>query len=308
MRKLFFFLAALLPLLAPSCQPGKVDPLPVMSFNVRYGTAKDGDHVWENRKDAACAMILDQRPAVFGVQEALDFQLTYPTATTEEMDSYWDLPFTKLPHPRYKGKRIPAYDMIKFSVCTHRGCFGGCNFCTIAAHQGKFISSRSEASILKEVRALNNLPDFAGNISDVGAPTANMYGMHGKNQEICAKCKRRSCLFPARCPNLDCDHTRLLDLYHRIDSTKGIRHSYIGSGIRYDLFLTEDGFVDESSKPYLKERACAFPTSRFPTSFRFPAMWSSAPSSRSRSGTRPAATTWTCSRPGRPSSCTASSR
>ena len=177
----------------------------------------------------------------------------YPTATTEEMDSFWDLPFTKLPHPRYKGKRIPAYDMIKFSVCTHRGCFGGCNFCTIAAHQGKFISSRSEASILKEVKALNNLPDFAGNISDVGAPTANMYGMHGKNQEICAKCKRRSCLFPVRCPNLDCSHTRLLNLYQKIDATKGIRHSYIGSGIRYDLFLTEDGFVDDSSKPYLKE-------------------------------------------------------
>ncbi|MBR3096582.1 MAG: YgiQ family radical SAM protein, partial [Bacteroidales bacterium] len=177
----------------------------------------------------------------------------YPVATTEEMDSFWDLPFTKLPHPRYKGKRIPAYDMIKFSVNTHRGCFGGCNFCTIAAHQGKFISSRSEASILKEVRELNKLPDFAGNISDVGAPTANMYGMHGKNQEICAKCKRRSCLYPARCPNLDCDHTRLLELYHKIDSTKGIRHSYIGSGIRYDLFLTEKGFVDESSRPYLKE-------------------------------------------------------
>ena len=177
----------------------------------------------------------------------------YPTATTEEMDSFWDLPFTKLPHPRYKGHRIPAYDMIKFSVNTHRGCFGGCNFCTIAAHQGKFISSRSEASILKEVLELNKLPDFAGNISDVGAPTANMYGMHGKNQEICAKCRRRSCLFPARCPNLDTDHTRLLNLYHRIDATKGIRHSYIGSGIRYDLFLTEDGFVDPSSKPYLKE-------------------------------------------------------
>ena len=177
----------------------------------------------------------------------------FPVATTEEMDSFWDLPFTKLPHPRYKGKRIPAYDMIKFSVNTHRGCFGGCNFCTIAAHQGKFISSRSEASILKEVRELNKLPDFAGNISDVGAPTANMYGMHGKNQDICAKCKRRSCLFPARCPNLNCDHTRLLELYHKIDSTKGIRHSYIGSGIRYDLFLTEKGFVDESSRPYLKE-------------------------------------------------------
>jgi uncharacterized radical SAM protein YgiQ len=177
----------------------------------------------------------------------------FPVATTEEMDSFWDLPFTKLPHPRYKGKRIPAYDMIKFSVNTHRGCFGGCNFCTIAAHQGKFISSRSEASILKEVRELNQLPDFAGNISDVGAPTANMYGMHGKNQDICAKCKRRSCLYPARCPNLNCDHTRLLELYHKIDSTKGIRHSYIGSGIRYDLFLTEKGFVDESSRPYLKE-------------------------------------------------------
>ena len=176
----------------------------------------------------------------------------YPPATQEEMDSFWDLPFTKLPHPRYKGKRIPAYDMIKFSVNTHRGCFGGCNFCTIAAHQGKFIQSRSEASILKEVKELNNLPDFAGNISDVGAPTANMYGMHGKNLDICDKCKRRSCLFPARCPNLDCDHTRLMELYKKIDSTKGIRHSYIGSGIRYDLFLTEDGFVDNSSKPYLK--------------------------------------------------------
>ena len=176
----------------------------------------------------------------------------FPTATTQEMDSFWDLPFTKLPHPRYKGKRIPAYDMIKFSVNTHRGCFGGCNFCTIAAHQGKFISSRSEESILKEVKQLNSLPDFAGNISDVGAPTANMYGMHGKNPELCDKCKRRSCLFPRRCPNLDCDHSRLMELYRRIDATPGIRHSYIGSGIRYDLFLTEDGFVDGSSAPYLK--------------------------------------------------------
>lgn len=176
----------------------------------------------------------------------------YPPATTEEMDSFWDLPFTKLPHPRYKGKRIPAYDMIKFSVNTHRGCFGGCNFCTIAAHQGKFIQSRSEKSILKEVSALNALPGFAGNISDVGAPTANMYGMHGKKLELCDKCRRRSCLFPQRCPNLECDHTRLMELYKRIDATQGIRHSYIGSGIRYDLFLTEDGFVDSSSKPYLK--------------------------------------------------------
>jgi len=177
----------------------------------------------------------------------------YPPATTEEMDSFWDLPFTKLPHPRYNGKRIPAYDMIRFSINTHRGCFGGCNFCTIAAHQGKFIQSRSEASILKEVKALNDIPGFAGNISDVGAPTANMYGMHGKDESICDKCKRRSCLFPAPCPNLDRSHARLLKLYHRIDSVKGIRHSYIGSGIRYDLFLNEKGYVDDTSKPYLKE-------------------------------------------------------
>ncbi len=177
----------------------------------------------------------------------------FPPATQEEMDSFWDLPFTKLPHPRYAGKRIPAYDMIKFSVCTHRGCFGGCNFCTIAAHQGKFITSRSEKSILQEVKALNDLPGFAGNISDVGAPTANMYGMHGRDESLCAKCRRRSCLFPAPCKNLNRDHTRLLDLYHKIDSTKGIRHSYIGSGIRYDLFLSEDGFVDESSRPYFRE-------------------------------------------------------
>ena len=177
----------------------------------------------------------------------------FPPATEQEMDSFWDLPFTKLPHPRYAGKRIPAYDMIKFSVCTHRGCFGGCNFCTIAAHQGKFITSRSEKSILQEVRQLNALPGFAGNISDVGAPTANMYGMGGRDRDLCAKCRRRSCLFPAPCRNLDRDHTRLLDLYHKIDATKGIRHSYIGSGIRYDLFLDEDGFVDPSSRPYFRE-------------------------------------------------------
>ena len=178
---------------------------------------------------------------------------TLPPATTQEMDSFWDLPFTKLPHPRYKGKRIPAYDMIKFSVNTHRGCFGGCNFCTIAAHQGKFIQSRSEESILKEIAELNNLPGFAGNISDVGAPTANMYGMHGKDVSICERCRRKSCLFPSPCKNLDRSHERLLRLYSRIAAVKGIRHAYIGSGIRYDLFLDEKGFVDETSRPYLKE-------------------------------------------------------
>ena len=178
---------------------------------------------------------------------------TWPPATQEEMDSFWDLPFTKLPHPRYKGKHIPAFEMIKFSVNTHRGCFGGCNFCTIAAHQGKFIQSRSEESIIKEIAELNNLPGFAGNISDVGAPTANMYGMKGKNPELCSKCRRKSCLFPSPCKNMDRSHERLLKLYERIAKVKGIRHAYIGSGIRYDLFLDEKGFVDETSYPYLKE-------------------------------------------------------
>ena len=177
----------------------------------------------------------------------------YPPATTEEMDACWDLPFTKLPHPRYQGKRIPAYDMIKDSIITHRGCFGGCNFCTIAAHQGKFIQSRSEKSILDEVRRLAAMPEFHGNISDLGAPTANMYGMHGKNLELCAKCRRQSCLFPGPCPNLDRSHKRVLELYRQVDAVKGVRHSYIGSGVRYDLFLDEKGFIDETGKPYLRE-------------------------------------------------------
>ena len=178
---------------------------------------------------------------------------SYPPATEEQMDSFWDLPFTKLPHPRYKGKHIPAFEMIKFSINTHRGCFGGCNFCTIAAHQGKFIQSRSEESIIKEISALPLLPGFAGNISDVGAPTANMYGMKGRNPELCAKCRRKSCLYPSPCKNMDRSHERLLKLYERIAKVKGIKHAYIGSGIRYDLFLDERGFVDETSYPYLKE-------------------------------------------------------
>ena len=177
----------------------------------------------------------------------------YPPATEAEMDSFWDLPFTKLPHPRYKGKRIPAYDMIKYSVITHRGCFGGCSFCTIAAHQGKFIQSRSEESVCKEVRELRSVPGFAGNISDLGAPTANMYGMGGKDKSICAVCRRKSCLFPKPCPNLDRSHERLLGLYDKVLSVKGIRHAYIGSGIRYDLFLDEKGFTSGTSRKYFKE-------------------------------------------------------
>ena len=177
---------------------------------------------------------------------------TFAPASTEEMDSYWDLPFTKLPHPRYKGKRIPAYDMIKDSIITHRGCFGGCNFCTIAAHQGKFIQSRSEESIVKEVKKLAAMPEFHGNISDLGAPTANMYGMTGKDKSKCEICRRKSCLFPAPCRNLDRDHTRVLGMYDKVMAVKGVRHAYIGSGVRYDLFLDENGFIDDSGKPYLR--------------------------------------------------------
>ncbi len=178
----------------------------------------------------------------------------FPPATEAEMDSFWDLPFTKLPHPRYKDKRIPAYDMIKYSINTHRGCFGGCNFCTIAAHQGKFIQCRSEQSIVREVAALRTLPGFAGNISDLGAPTANMYGMHGKKQELCEVCRRKSCLYPSVCPNMNRDHSRVLGMYHQVMSVKGIRHAYIGSGVRYDLILDEKkGFVDENARTYLKE-------------------------------------------------------
>lgn len=177
----------------------------------------------------------------------------FKPADEEEMDSFWDLSFTKLPHPRYKGKRIPAYEMIKYSINTHRGCFGGCNFCTIAAHQGKFIQNRSEESIVKEVKALKGLPGFAGNISDLGAPTANMYGMGGKDRDLCSKCRRQSCLFPSPCKNLDRSHSRVLGLYERVMSVKGIRHAYIGSGIRYDLFLDENGFIDDSACEYFKE-------------------------------------------------------
>ena len=176
----------------------------------------------------------------------------YPPATTEEMDSFWDLPFTKLPHPRYAGKRIPAYDMIKDSIITHRGCFGGCNFCTIAAHQGKFIQSRSEESIVAEVRRLAAMPEFHGNISDLGAPTANMYGMHGTDPLRCEVCRRKSCLYPAPCRNLDRSHERVLRMYDKVMAVKGVKHAYIGSGVRYDLFLDEKGFIDDSGKPYLK--------------------------------------------------------
>ncbi len=157
--------------------------------------------------------------------------------TTEELDRSFDLPYERAPHPRYRGKgAIPAWEMIRFSVNIHRGCFGGCSFCTISAHQGKFIRSRSERSILAEVERIAAMPDFRGYLSDVGAPSANMYRMGGRDSALCARCRRPSCLHPKKCPNLNDDHRPLLALYERIRAVKGIRKAFIGSGIRYDLF------------------------------------------------------------------------
>ncbi len=175
-----------------------------------------------------------------GQQYAVVFP-PYQPMTQDELDRSFDLPYTRLPHPKYKGKRIPAYEMIKFSVCLHRGCFGGCAFCTISAHQGKFITSRSKESILKEVKAITQMPDFKGYLSDLGGPSANMYAMHGKDLGICHKCKRPSCIHPNVCKNLNTDHRQLLDIYRSVDALPGIKKSFIGSGVRYDLLLHDTG-------------------------------------------------------------------
>ena len=182
----------------------------------------------------------------------------YPPMTTAEIDASFDLPYTRLPHPKYKNKRIPAYDMIKHSVNIHRGCFGGCAFCTISAHQGKFIASRSKESILKEVRQVMALPDFKGYLSDLGGPSANMYGMHGKNLALCAKCKRPSCIHPMICRNLNTDPSALLDIYHAVDQLPGMKKSFIGSGVRYDLLLHQSGDekTDAAAREYTRELIC----------------------------------------------------
>ena len=164
---------------------------------------------------------------------------SYPPITTEQLDAIFDLPYQYTPHPKYKDKRIPAYEMIKWSVCMHRGCFGGCSFCTISAHQGKQIVSRSKASILKQIERLSQLPDFHGIISDLGGPSANMYQMHGKDMSLCEKCARPSCLQPSICKNLNLDFGPLLDIYRTVDKLPYIKHAFVGSGIRYDLMNEE---------------------------------------------------------------------
>ena len=207
--------------------------------------------VVEEESNAFRARHLWQRCGVIAVH----INPPYPPMTTEEVDATFDLPYTRLPHPRYKGKTIPAYEMIRHSVCLHRGCFGGCAFCTISAHQGKFISSRSEQSIMREVKAVTRMPDFKGYISDLGGPSANMYGMHGEKSEACHRCRRPSCLFPAVCPNLNTDHRPLLHLFEQVDALPAIKKSHVGSGVRYDLVLHRHRNPDiaDSGRLYAEE-------------------------------------------------------
>lgn len=168
--------------------------------------------------------------------------------STKEIDNSFELPYTRLPHPRYENRgAIPAFEMIKFSVNIHRGCFGGCSFCTISAHQGKFVSSRSEKSILQELEKISSLFDFKGHISDLGGPSANMYQMQGKDIKICDTCKRYSCIHPFICKNLNINHQPLLELYEKASQIKGIKKITIGSGVRYDLLITDNPTTDKEN-------------------------------------------------------------
>ena len=176
----------------------------------------------------------------------------HKTMLEKVIDQSFDLPHTRLPHPKYKKRgTIPAYEMIKFSINMHRGCFGGCSFCTISAHQGKFIASRSEKSILEEVKEVVKLPDYKGYLSDLGGPSANMYKMKGIDEDICAKCSSPSCIHPVICSNLDTSHKAMTDIYRKVDALPEVKKAFIGSGIRYDLLVDElnktnsDGNHDE---------------------------------------------------------------
>ena len=215
--------------------------------------AENFKHIEEESNRMHAARLIQQVGDVYAVVNP-----PYPPMTTEEIDRSYDLPYTRLPHPKYKGKRIPAYEMIRHSVNIHRGCFGGCAFCTISAHQGKFISSRSKESILKEARQVTMMPDFKGYISDLGGPSANMYGMNGRDKSLCELCRRPSCIHPQICRNLNTDHSRLIDIYRAVDALPGVKKSFIGSGVRYDLLLHASGNAscDKAAADYTEELVC----------------------------------------------------
>ena len=212
--------------------------------------AENFKHIEEQSNRIHAQRIIQEVDSMYAVVNA-----PYPTMTTEELDRSHSYPYTRQPHPKYKGKRIPAFDMIKFSVNIHRGCFGGCAFCTISAHQGKFITSRSKESIIREVKEIIKQPDFKGYLSDLGGPSANMYNMKGLNSKACEACRRPSCVSPAICPNLNTDHSKLIEIYRSVDDLPGIKKSFIGSGVRYDLLLhhAKDPKSNEAAKAYTHE-------------------------------------------------------
>jgi uncharacterized radical SAM protein YgiQ len=166
--------------------------------------------------------------------------------TTKELDAVFELPYTRLPHPAYGNANIPAYEMIRFSVNIMRGCFGGCTFCSITEHEGRIIQSRSEDSIIREIETMrDSVPGFTGVISDLGGPTANMYRLACKSQQIEAACKRLSCVYPSICKNLNTDHSALIHLYRRARQVKGVKKVVIASGLRYDLAVQSPEYVQE---------------------------------------------------------------
>ncbi len=264
-------------LLKKGIAPEKLTNIPQTSFlrpigqdyatNKKWGSLKLNPHedcLADKKKYAQNFMHIEEESnkveANVLVQEVGGQQVVinppWPPLEEKEIDRFYDLPYTRLPHPRYRNKEaIPAYEMIRHSINIHRGCFGGCSFCTISAHQGKFIASRSEKSVLKEVDQVVEMPDFKGYISDLGGPSANMYKMKGIHEEICRKCKRPSCLFPDVCKNLNIDHQPMLDLYRKVRENPKVKKAFIGSGIRYDLILKETGDpeVNKHNRQYLRE-------------------------------------------------------
>lgn len=178
----------------------------------------------------------------------------YQTMTEQEIDASFDLPYTRLPHPKYKDRgQISAFEMIKFSLNTHRGCFGGCSFCTISAHQGKMIASRSQASVMKELDQVVKMPDFKGYISDMGGPSANMYQMKGIDQAICDKCAAPSCVFPLVCKNLDADPSKMTELYRAVAEHPQVKKAFVSSGLRYDLMFNPRSLDPKKDEEYVEQ-------------------------------------------------------